>query len=132
MSGIRARDTRPEMIVRSYLHSTGLRYRLHGKLPGKPDLVFPRYRVVVFVNGCFWHRHEGCRHATTPSSNVAFWEKKFADNVSRDRRVRAELSKLGWRVLVIWSCKLDERSLQRLAAKIRQVGADRGNNDKVR
>lgn len=122
MSGIRGKDTKPELVVRSILHRAGLRFRLHAKLPGKPDLVFPKYRTAVFVHGCFWHRHEGCRFTTTPTSNAKFWEKKFADNVSRDAHVRRQLSQLGWRVLVIWSCQLSEPQLKRLIMKIRKRG----------
>ena len=119
MSGIRGKDTKPERIVRSFLHRTGLRFRLHAKLPGKPDLVLPKYRAAVCVHGCFWHRHEGCRYATTPANNAAFWREKFAANVARDAKVRQKLEQLGWRVLVIWSCELDERRLAKLAATIR-------------
>lgn len=120
MSGIRGKDTKPELIVRSYLHRKGLRFRIHAKLPGKPDLVFPRYRTVVFVHGCFWHRHEGCRYATTPASNSEFWQEKFATNVRRDAKVRLQLEELGWRVLVAWACQSEEASLARLAEKIRK------------
>ncbi|MGB3461849.1 MAG: very short patch repair endonuclease [Rhodanobacter lindaniclasticus] len=120
MSGIRGKNTKPELAVRSFLHRAGLRFRLHAKLPGKPDLVLPKYRTVVFVHGCFWHRHEDCRYATTPTSNPEFWREKFAANVRRDARVRQQLEELGWRVLVIWSCQLDEPSLKRLAREIRK------------
>ena len=128
MSGIRGKDTKPELAVRSHLHRSGLRFRLHAKLPGKPDLVLPRYRAAVFVHGCFWHRHEGCRYTTTPSSNAVFWQEKFASNTSRDARVKKQLEKLGWRVLVVWSCRLSERELDKLAATIRKnAQGDRGN-----
>lgn len=128
MSGIRGKDTTPELVVRSYLHRAGLRFRLHSKLPGKPDLVFPRHQTVIFVHGCFWHRHQGCRFATTPASNAKFWAKKFADNVRRDAHVQQLLAKLGWRVLVIWSCELNERKLRALANKIKRKsnGASNG------
>ena len=107
MAGIRARDTRPERILRSSLHRRGLRYRLHvGKLPGKPDLVFPRFRAAIFVHGCFWHHHAGCRYASTPATRSEFWEAKFADNVARDIRNRASLQEMGWRVAVVWECSL--------------------------
>lgn len=116
MSGIRARDTKPELVVRSYLHGRGLRFRLAAKdLPGKPDVVFPKFRTVVFVHGCFWHRHPGCRFATRPASNEVFWERKFEQNVRRDERTTKELQKLGWRVRVIWECELsDETKLDSL------------------
>ena len=120
MAGIRGKDTKPELIVRSFLHRAGLRFRLHAKLPGKPDLVLPKHRAAVFVHGCFWHRHEGCRYATTPANNAAAWQEKFAANVRRDAKVRQQLEELGWRVLVIWSCELDERRLAKLAAAIKQ------------
>lgn len=107
MSRIRGKDTRPELALRKVLHGLGLRYRLHGAgLPGKPDLVFPRYKAVVFVHGCFWHRHPGCSIATTPKSNTAFWLEKFEKNVARDARVIAQLEGQGWKVLVAWECEL--------------------------
>jgi len=96
MSRIRGKDTKPELALRKVLHGLGLRYRLHGAgLAGKPDLVFPRYKAVVFVHGCFWHRHTGCNIATTPKSNTPFWTEKFDKNVPRDARVAAELEKRG-------------------------------------
>lgn len=119
MSGIRGRDTKPEKLVRSFLHRAGLRFRLHASLPGKPDLVFPKYRAVVFVHGCFWHRHAGCRYATTPSSNAEFWQTKFDANVARDKRVAGQLRKEGWRVFVVWSCRITENRMQSLARMIR-------------
>lgn len=119
MSGIRGKNTKPELIVRCHLHKAGLRFRLHARLPGKPDLVFPKYRAVVFVHGCFWHRHAGCRYATTPANNAAFWQDKFAANVRRDAVVRKQLRQAGWRVLVVWSCKLGVAELDELAATIR-------------
>lgn len=125
MSGIRGKDTKPELVVRSYLHQSGLRFRLHGALPGKPDLVLPKHRTTVFVHGCFWHRHKGCRYATTPANNAEFWRRKFASNERRDAQVRRQLADQGWRVLVIWSCQLNERKLKALVNKIR-LGAERG------
>lgn len=119
MSGIRGKDTKPELVVRSNLHRAGLRFRLHAKLPGKPDLVLPKYRTVVFVHGCFWHRHKGCRYATTPTSNTVFWQEKFAANVRRDAKVKKQLEKLGWRVFVVWSCAMSEGKLMKLARTIR-------------
>lgn len=118
MSGIRGRDTKPEKQVRSFLHRAGLRFRLHAALPGKPDLVFPKHRAVVFVHGCFWHRHAGCRYATTPSSNAGFWQTKFDANVARDKRVTRQLRREGWRVFVVWSCRITDRSMQSLVRKI--------------
>lgn len=130
MTGIRGKDTKPELVVRSFLHRAGLRFRLHVSLPGKPDLVLPKYRAAVFVHGCFWHRHEGCRYTTTPASNVAFWQEKFAANVRRDAEVKQQLKKLGWRVVVIWSCELDDRSMSRLAATIRKCAISGNRNGK--
>jgi DNA mismatch endonuclease (patch repair protein) len=107
MAGIRGKNTRPEMLVRQFLHDRGFRYRLHMKnLPGSPDIVLPKWRVAILVHGCFWHRHEGCRYATTPTSNVERWQTKFAENVARDRRNIADLITAGWRVLVLWECKI--------------------------
>lgn len=120
MSGIRGKNTKPERIVRSFLHRAGLRFRLHAKLPGKPDLVLPKYRTAVFVHGCFWHRHEGCRYATTPANNALFWREKFAGNVSRDARKKQQLEQMGWKVLVIWSCQSNDRDLGKLATLIRK------------
>lgn len=120
MSGIRGKDTKPERIVRSYLHRAGLRFRLQAGLPGRPDLVLPRHKTAVFVHGCFWHRHEDCRYATIPSSNIAFWREKFDANVRRDARVRQELKELGWHVEVLWSCQLDKQHLEQLIKRILQ------------
>ena len=106
MARIQGRDTVPEMMVRRTAHRLGFRFRLYRKdLPGRPDLVFPRYRAVVFVHGCFWHRHDGCRFAYTPRSRVRFWTEKFRQNVARDRRTEDALRSLGWQVLVIWECE---------------------------
>jgi DNA mismatch endonuclease (patch repair protein) len=118
MAGIRGRDTKPERIVRSYLHGAGLRFRLKSALPGKPDIVLPKYRAAVFVHGCYWHRHKDCRFATTPSSNKKFWLGKFAANVERDKKVKMLVRKLGWRHLVIWECQLTPRALESLRRKI--------------
>jgi DNA mismatch endonuclease (patch repair protein) len=107
MSGIQGKNTKPELLVRKYLHSRGLRFRLHAKeLPGKPDLVFPKYKAVVFVHGCFWHRHSGCKYATTPSSREHFWTNKLSENVARDSYQIAALNGLGLRVFVVWECEL--------------------------
>jgi DNA mismatch endonuclease, patch repair protein len=118
MSGIRGKDTKPERIVRSFLHRRGLRYRLHTDLPGRPDLTFPKYRTAVFVHGCFWHRHAGCRFATTPANNAAFWREKFESNVRRDAVAKKRLRSLGWNVKVIWACQLTEKRLRKLAEDI--------------
>ena len=105
MSGIRGKDTKPEMKVRRFLHAVGFRYRLHVRdLPGRPDIVLPKYRTVVQVHGCFWHRHAGCRSAAMPASNVEMWSAKFARNIERDREVERQLIEMGWRVLTVWEC----------------------------
>ena len=122
MSGIRGCDTKPEVIVRKYLHAHGLRYRIAPKnLPGKPDIVLPKYRTVVFVHGCFWHRHRNCRFTTTPDTNAVFWQAKFTANVARDKLTTSQLRKLGWRVIVVWSCSLGDANLSRLARRIREI-----------
>jgi len=109
MSGIKGKNTQPELQVRRYLHGRGLRFRLHVKdLPGKPDLVFPKFKAVVFVHGCFWHQHAGCKYATTPSSHQHFWTNKLSENVARDSYQIAALKGLGWRVFVVWECVLRE------------------------
>ena len=125
MAGIRGRDTAPERAVRRVAHRMGLRFRLHRKdLPGRPDLVFPRHRLAVFVHGCFWHRHEGCRYAYTPKSRVAFWTRKFAENAARDRRNEDALRDLGWRVLIVWECEARDAEAvgMRLARCVRPAG----------
>jgi DNA mismatch endonuclease (patch repair protein) len=122
MAGIKGKNTAPELAVRRHLHRSGLRFRLHDRdLPGTPDLVLRRYRTVVQVHGCFWHRHSGCRFAYMPSSNQSFWRKKFDGNVYRDRASNRALRKLGWRVVTVWECEVnDEAKLVKMAALIRQ------------
>ena len=120
MSNIRGKDTKPEMIVRKYLFSKGLRYRIHVRsLPGNPDIVLPKYRTVIFINGCFWHGHEGCKYYRLPKSNVEFWEAKISRNKARDRENEIKLKELGWRVIRIWECEIRnvssrEKNLERL------------------
>lgn len=118
MRRVRQRDTDPELVVRRVAHALGYRFRLHRRdLPGTPDLVFPKYRVALFVHGCFWHRHEGCPRATTPKSRRDYWLPKFAANVERDRRKEEALKSLGWRVLVFWECEINDlNSLKRRLA----------------
>jgi len=110
MSGIRSRDTKPERVVRSLLHRAGFRFRLHvSGMPGKPDLVLPRYRAVIFVNGCFWHGHE-CRLFKWPATRTEFWRAKIGGNVERDKKAIADLVAEGWRCLTIWECAIRSRS----------------------
>jgi DNA mismatch endonuclease (patch repair protein) len=107
MARIRGKDTKPELIVRSLLHRSGVRFSLRRKdLPGKPDIVLPKYKTVVFVHGCFWHRHKGCKVATTPKTRTDFWQAKFDSNVARDQRNQRDLKKAGWQVIVLWECEI--------------------------
>ena len=105
MSGIQGKDTKPELNVRRALHASGYRFRLHRKdLPGSPDIVMPGRRVAIFVHGCFWHAHQGCKYAKTPSTRTEFWTAKLQGNVDRDRRAADKLAEMGWRVLNVWEC----------------------------
>lgn len=107
MALIRGKDTAPELALRKALHALGMRYRLHAMdIPGKPDLVFRRARTAIFVHGCFWHRHEGCKVATTPKSNIDFWVEKFRKNTDRDARTIQTLESMGWKVIVVWECEV--------------------------
>jgi DNA mismatch endonuclease, patch repair protein len=118
MAGIRGRNTGPELKLRRLLHAAGFRYRLHAKdLPGRPDIVLPRYRAAIFVHGCFWHRHPECRYATTPGSNTEFWTTKFAANVARDFVNERALIEAGWRVTIVWECEL-KRDADRVADEL--------------
>lgn len=109
MSRIQGKNTKPEITLRSLLHRGGYRYRLHdGSLPGRPDIVLPKYRAVVFVNGCFWHRHAGCKFAYTPSSRAEFWREKFSATIVRDERNVAALRATGWKVITVWECDLQK------------------------
>ncbi len=123
MSRIRSRDTRPELAVRRAAHALGLRFRLHRRdLPGRPDLVFPRYRLAVFIHGCFWHRHQGCPNCTSPKTRPDFWQAKFEANVARDRRVAEELGRLGWSATVIWECETEDTL--KLASRMERLRRD--------
>ena len=107
MSAIKSKNTKPEITLRKLLHSMGYRFRLHRKdLPGSPDIVLPKYKTVIFVHGCFWHRHENCKYATTPKTRKEFWEKKFRENINRDNLNQANLSLKGWKIIIIWECQL--------------------------
>lgn len=113
MSKIRGKNTLPEKAVRSLLHQLGYRFRIHRQdLPGSPDIVLPRFRAIIFVHGCFWHRHPGCKYAYTPKSRIDFWLRKFDDNIRRDKQSLQSLRRLGWRVLVVWECQtIDQKTL---------------------
>ncbi|MBK6742585.1 MAG: DNA mismatch endonuclease Vsr [Hydrogenophilales bacterium] len=129
MAGICGRNTQPELFIRKYLHRHGLRYRLHARdLPGSPDIVLPKWKVVILVHGCFWHRHNGCRFNSTPATNPKKWLRKFEDNVLRDRRNVDELVNSGWRIVILWECgvkdaKRGKESMDWLITYIQQVGS---------
>ena len=107
MSRIKGKDTKIEVKVRSWLFSKGFRFRKNDRrYPGTPDIVLPKYKTAIFINGCFWHRHEGCRYATTPKTRAEFWQEKFDRNVANDRKHKEELESMGWKVIVIWECEL--------------------------
>lgn len=113
MSKIRGKDTKPELIVRKFLFKNGFRYRIHNeKLPGKPDMALPRYKTVIFVNGCFWHAHEGCNDFVWPRSNEAFWKEKIKSNVARDNANYEKLRSQGWNVIVCWECQLKNKAVR--------------------
>jgi len=122
MSRIKGKDTRPEIAVRSLIHKMGYRFRLHRKdLPGKPDIVLPKYNTVIFVHGCFWHRHKGCKYAYTPKSRVKFWKDKFAETVNRDKQHLKQLKENGWEVFIVWECETkDMDKLKKILNKMLQ------------
>ena len=119
MAGIRGKNTRPELVLRRALHHLGLRFRLHvPTLPGRPDIVMPKYRAIVQVQGCFWHRHQGCSFATIPASNIKFWDSKFAETIRRDQRNFEALRELGWRVAIVWECAINKEGGDAVATRI--------------
>lgn len=120
MARVKSKNTQPELRVRSQLHRAGVRFRLHRKdLPGNPDIVVPSRKCVIFVHGCFWHRHPGCASCRTPKSRLEFWQKKFDDNVARDIEVRTSLEDAGWRVIVVWECETKKtQDLERIAQMV--------------
>lgn len=123
MSRIRGKDTKPEELVRKYLFSKGFRYRKNdSRLPGKPDIVLPKYKMAIFVNGCFWHGHEGCRYFVWPKNNAEFWKVKISGNIDRDKKNYGQLEELGWKVIIVWECEL-KKSLrdERLSALISEI-----------
>ena len=112
MSAIKSKNTKPEIKVRKILHSMGYRFRLHKKdLPGSPDIVLPKYKTVIFVHGCFWHRHENCKYASTPKTRQEFWEAKFRENINRDKLNQENLSSKGWKIIVVWECEINDKDL---------------------
>ncbi|WP_081890520.1 very short patch repair endonuclease [Paenibacillus tyrfis] len=122
MSKIRSKNTVPEMIVRKYLHSKGFRYRLHDKkLPGKPDVVLPKYKTAIFVQGCFWHAHKGCKYYCSPKSNTEYWLKKIEGNILRNQLNQQALKKMGWNVIIVWECELKRSAEDRCSNLIKQI-----------
>lgn len=124
MSHVRGKDSKPEVMVRQFLFAQGFRYRLYRKdLPGKPDIVLPKYKTVIFINGCFWHGHSGCKYATIPEANHDFWLAKISGNIERDKSNHAKLFELGWKVIEIWQCELKpkfrEQTLNNLLTELR-------------
>ena len=120
MSAIKSKNTKPEIKVRKVLHSMGYRFRLHSKdLPGSPDIVLPKYKTVIFVHGCFWHRHKDCKYATTPKTRQDFWNKKFTTNIERDLEIHEKIKNLNWRSVVIWEC--ETKHMENLRDKIIDV-----------
>ena len=125
MSRIKGKDTKPEETVRKYLFSQGFRYRKNDKrLPGTPDIVLPKYKTVIFVNGCFWHGHEGCKYFVWPKNNAEFWHKKIRDNILRDQRKVQALDLLGWKVIVVWECKIKSDKENALKNLIKEIKDD--------
>ena len=127
MSRVKSKDTKPEKIVRSMIHRMGFRFRKNRRdLPGSPDIVFPKYRKVIFIHGCFWHGHKNCSKASRPSSNEEFWSDKLDTNIQRDRKKVRELKKQGWKVLIIWECQIKDE--KRLTRKIKRFLVDNERN----
>lgn len=135
MAAIKGKDTKPELIVRKYLFSRGLRYRIQDRrLPGRPDIVLPKYKTVVFVDGCFWHGHDGCRYFRLPQSNVEFWQTKIERNKARDTRNEEELRTTGWHVIRVWECEIRKVAGRQeyLDGLYRQIVGDLGQEEKER
>jgi DNA mismatch endonuclease (patch repair protein) len=119
MASIKSKDTKPEMLVRKFLHARGLRYRLHDKaLPGKPDLVLPKYKTVIFVHGCYWHKHEGCKYFVVPKTRTEWWMNKINSNVANDAKAMDALKKEGWEVIIIWECELKSKKTNETLTKL--------------
>ncbi|MDQ0341151.1 DNA mismatch endonuclease (patch repair protein) [Caldalkalibacillus uzonensis] len=118
MSNIKNQNTKPELLIRSLLHKMGYRFRLHRKdLPGRPDLVLPKYKTVIFIHGCFWHQHPNCKKATIPKRNREFWLKKLTRNMERDQQVIEELESMGWNIIIIWECQV-KKNIKEVMDKI--------------
>lgn len=130
MRCVRSKDTKPEMRIRSALHRAGYRFRLHRTdLPGTPDIVLPHYNTVIFVNGCFWHQHPGCRKATIPQNNRQFWKRKLARTVERDKQNRKDLQRLGWNIITIWECEIRasfDTTMDRVFAQLMRFDQQKG------
>jgi DNA mismatch endonuclease (patch repair protein) len=125
MSKIRSKDTKPELALRKALYARGFRYRVNdAKLPGKPDIVLPKYKTVIFLHGCFWHRHEGCKYASTPKTNTKFWVDKITSNAERDKANAEKLTALGWNVLTVWECEIRHEYKHDLTPLIDRVEAE--------
>jgi DNA mismatch endonuclease, patch repair protein len=119
MSQIKGKNTKPEMLVRRFLHAKGFRYKLHDKsLPGKPDLVLPKYKTVIFIHGCYWHKHESCRYFVVPKTRTEWWMNKINGNVANDLRAIAALEKEGWKVITVWECELKGEKTGKTLAKL--------------
>ncbi|MBE95898.1 very short patch repair endonuclease [Marinobacter sp.] len=133
MKAVRSRDTKPEMVVRRFLHAKGLRYRLHERdLPGSPDIIFPGKKLVVFVHGCFWHQHPGCPASSRPKTNTEYWDKKLDRNVERDFSVIESLEQQGWSVKIVWECQIkNNMKLEELASDIKSAPVKSAKSTKL-
>ena len=121
MAAIKSKNTKPEIEVRKMLHALGYRFRLHRKdLPGKPDIVLPKYKIAIFVNGCFWHQHENCKHARFPKTNRDFWKKKLEGNKLRDKLKQSQLKDLGWKIINVWECEIKNES-DNLSLRLKEI-----------
>jgi DNA mismatch endonuclease (patch repair protein) len=119
MSRIRSKDTKPELLVRKHLFASGFRYRLHDKkLPGKPDIILPKYNTIILIHGCFWHSHQNCRYAVMPKSNVDYWSDKISKNLNRDTQTIKQLTNLGWKLILVWECELKRQKIDKTLTQI--------------
>ena len=129
MSKIRSKNTKPERLIRSLLHKSGYRFRIHKKdLPGKPDIVLPKYKTVIFVHGCFWHYHKKCQEGKIPRTNAIYWNDKFQKNILRDKQNSRKLRKLGWKVIVIWECHIKRILIENSKSQVNFLNSIRKNN----